>query len=63
MASQEGFASWQPPPKQGLYDPSLERKDDNSNLYLSYLMAGCFVLYCFSFCLTKIRLYRTVYLF
>ncbi len=28
MASQEGFASWQPPPKQGLYDPSLERKDD-----------------------------------
>ena len=24
----EAAASWQPPPKQGLYDPNLERKDD-----------------------------------
>jgi len=26
MWKEEGAAEWQPPAKQGLYDPSLERK-------------------------------------
>jgi hypothetical protein len=28
MVGGEGAAVWQPPPKQGLYDPNNERKDD-----------------------------------
>ena len=38
----EAAASWQPPPKQGLYDPNLERKDDIYQHLWESMFKKCF---------------------